>query len=99
MRDFKFFNDQRKPTTKQPEIVDIEIPDATEKESAPSPCFVSEIPEGMPLTNRLDRMTTEQAVWAIRNGDAWIAYLKEQRAAGVDVNLVAHKAETELTNL
>ena len=35
-----------------------------------------DIPEGMPLTNHLDKMTREQAVWAIRNGDAWIAYLK-----------------------
>lgn len=34
------------------------------------------VPEGMPLTNRLDKMTTEQARWAIRNGDAWLAYLK-----------------------
>ena len=35
------------------------------------------IPEGMPRTNRLDKMTREQAVWAIKNGDAWIAYLKK----------------------
>ena len=34
------------------------------------------VPEGMPLTNRLDKMTTDQARWAIRNGDAWLAYLK-----------------------
>ena len=51
------------------------------------------IPEGIPLTNRLDKMTKEQAKWAIRNGDAWIAYLKEQQAAGVDVSLVAHNAQ------
>ena len=38
--------------------------------------FDSDIPKGMPLTNRLDKMTKEQAIWAIRNGDAWIAYLK-----------------------
>ena len=36
------------------------------------------IPDGMPLTNRLDKMTTEQAIWAICNGDAWIAYLKKK---------------------
>ena len=36
------------------------------------------IPDGMPLTNGLDKMTTEQAIWTIRNGDAWIAYLKEK---------------------
>ena len=50
------------------------------------------IPDGMPMTNRLDKMTTEQAKWAIRNGTAWIAYLKDQRASGVDVELVAQKA-------
>ena len=51
------------------------------------------IPDGMPLTNRLDQMTREQAKWAIRNGDTWLAYLREQRAAGVDVSLVAHNAQ------
>ena len=51
------------------------------------------IPEGMPHTNRLDRMTTQQAKWAIQNGDAWNAYLKEQLASGADVNLVAHEAK------
>ena len=35
------------------------------------------IPEGMPLTNRLDKMTLEQGRWAIRNGDVWLAYLRE----------------------
>ena len=37
-----------------------------------------DIPPGMPLTNRLDKTTMEQGRWAIRNGDAWIAYLKEK---------------------
>lgn len=36
------------------------------------------IPEGMPMTNRLDLLTKEQAVWAIKNGDAWIAFLKQE---------------------
>ena len=36
-----------------------------------------DIPEGMPLTNRLDKMTVEQARWAVRNGDRWLAYLRE----------------------
>ena len=36
----------------------------------------SDIPAGMPRTNRLDKMTTEQGVWAIHNGDAWITYLR-----------------------
>ena len=53
------------------------------------------VPAGMPLTNRLDKMTTEQAKWAIRNGDAWLAYLREQQASGVDVVLVESKAKQE----
>ena len=36
----------------------------------------SDIPAGMPRTNRLDKLTTDQAVWVIRNGDAWLVYLK-----------------------
>ena len=52
-----------------------------------------DIPDGMPLTNRLDLMNVEQGVWAIRNGDAWITYLKEQRASGADVKLVEHNAK------
>ena len=60
-----------------------------------SPVGISDIPVGMPLTNRLDKMTTEQAKWAIRNGTAWIAYLKEQQASGVDVELVEYAALPE----
>ena len=44
----------------------------------------------MPLTNRLDKMTTDQAIWAIENGDAWIAYLKEQSEAGQDVSVIEY---------
>ena len=50
-------------------------------------------PAGMPLTNRLDKMTVEQGRWAIRNGDAWLAYLREQQASGADVDLVESKAK------
>ena len=35
-----------------------------------------DMPPGMPLTNRLDKMTVEQGIWAIHNRDTWIAYLK-----------------------
>ena len=35
-----------------------------------------EIPEGMPLTNRLDKMTRPQALWSLENGDAWVKYLR-----------------------
>ena len=48
------------------------------------------IPGNMPLTNRLDKMTPDQARWAIENGDAWIAYLKEQREAGQEVSLIEY---------
>ena len=39
---------------------------------------IDTMPGNMPLTKRLDKMTRDQAIWAIENGDAWIAYLKEQ---------------------
>ena len=48
------------------------------------------IPAGMPRTNRLDQMTPDQARWAIENGDAWIAYLKEQRETGQDVSVIEY---------
>jgi len=48
----------------------------TKSEAASRSSTGIEVPEGMPLTNRLDKMTVEQAIWAIRNGDAWLAYLK-----------------------
>ena len=47
-------------------------------ETDPVPFVLTDryIPAGMPLTNHLDKMNIEQAAWAIRNGTAWIAYLK-----------------------
>ena len=47
-------------------------------ETEPDPVVLTErdIPACMPLTNRLDKMSADQAVWAIRTGDAWSAYLK-----------------------
>ena len=41
-----------------------------------NPLTANDLPFAMPLTNRLDKMTVEQARWAIANGTAWIAYLK-----------------------
>ena len=43
---------------------------------APSVITASDLPADMPLTNRLDKMTSEQVRWAIKNGDAWLEYLK-----------------------
>ena len=51
---------------------------------------IDTIPGNMPLTNRLDKMTRDQAIWAIENGDAWIAYLKEQSEAGQDVSVIEY---------
>ena len=52
---------------------------------------IDTMPGNMPLTNRLDKMTPDQAIWAIENGDAWIAYLKEQRADGTpDVSVIEY---------
>ena len=48
------------------------------------------MPGNMPLTNRLDKMTRYQAIWAIENGDAWIAYLQEQSEAGQDVSVIEY---------
>ena len=63
---------------------------ATTKSKAASRSLTGiEIPKGIPLTNRLDKMTKVQAIWAIRNGDDWIAYLKEQQAMGPNVELYA----------
>lgn len=50
----------------------------TENETETLPIVLTDfdLPAGMPLTNHLDKMTREQAVFSIRNGDAWLAYLK-----------------------
>ena len=45
---------------------------------------------GIPLTNRLDKMTREPAKRAIANGGAWIAYLNEHGADGAEVPRVEH---------
>ena len=79
MRDFKFFNDKRQPTG------------ATEPSNpVKSDVFLETMPGNMPLTNRLDKMTPDQAKWAIENGDAWIAYLKEQSEACQDVSVIEY---------
>ena len=52
------------------------VPDLPAPSPAELPLMASDLPGNMPLTNRLDKMTVEQARWAIQNGTAWIAYLK-----------------------
>ena len=52
------------------------IPDLSVPSQAELHLTASDLPGNMPLTNRLDKMTVEQARWAIQNGTAWIAYLK-----------------------
>ena len=42
----------------------------------PSVLTAEDLPADMPLTNRLDKMTSKQAHYAITNGDAWLEYLK-----------------------
>ena len=67
--------DQRNTIT-APVVRKINEMATTESEAASRSSTGIEVPEGMPLTNRLDKMTVEQAIWAIRHGDAWLAYLK-----------------------
>ena len=55
------------------EIKPVDIPVVS---SDSKPLTAADLPGEMPLTNRLDKMTCEQAIWAIANGTAWIAYLK-----------------------
>ena len=56
------------------------VPSDSEKLSVPV-LIESDIPAGMPLTNRLDKMSREQAIWAIQNGGTWLAYLKAHSGA------------------
>ena len=67
------------------------ISESTEQpDPAASDNPIDTMPENMPLTNRLDKMTRYQAIWAIENGDAWIAYLQEQSEAGQDVSVIEY---------
>ena len=85
-----FFDVIEKHRPKNDDVLEQSNPDETPEASDK---LLDTIPEGMPLTNRLDRMTQEQGAWAIRNGTAWIAYLKEQKAEGHDVKLVESDAK------
>ena len=68
-------DDQGNPIT-APVVQTINTIQETQLETKADMSNDLDIPEGMPLTNRLDKMSLEQGVWAIRNGDDWITYLK-----------------------
>ena len=55
------------------EVVPLEIETET---STVAVLTDSDIPLGIRLTTDLTKMTADQGAWAIRNGDAWLAYLK-----------------------
>ena len=92
MRDFKFFTEKRQPTVETAAEI-LEETFISEVVEPPNPAAsdnpLDAIPGNrFPLTNRLDKMTPDQARWAIANGGAWIAYLQKQEANGVDVELI-----------
>ena len=68
---------------------------AGETEPVPVVLTDSDIPR-MPRTNRLDKMTTAQARWALNHGDAWLVYLKSNDG-GVYQSTGA--SETELSDV
>ena len=79
-------------STPKGEVVEVEIPNPD-----PTPALTErDLPADMPLTNRLDKMTKEQARWALANGDAWIAYLEAQAAAGIEIELIPSRAKASL---
>ena len=82
-------------TITAPVVRKIEEMATTKSEAASRLSTDIEIPDGMPLTNRLDRMTREQATWAIRNGDDWIAYLKARLTEGANVELYGKQPTEE----
>lgn len=61
----------------------------------PSVLTAEDLPADMPLTNRLDKMTSDQARWAFKNGDAWLTYL---RANGGEVVEYAPAIEVEVSD-
>ena len=67
-----------------------DVPEQANPEASDNPLDTK--PAGIPMTNRLDRITTEQGAWAIANGTAWIVYLKDKKASGVAVDIVEHEA-------
>lgn len=62
----------------------------------PQPTLTAaDMPADMPLTNRLDKMTSDQARWAFENDDAWLTHL---RANGGEVVEFAPVIEVEVSD-
>ena len=58
------------------EALPVDIPSTVSEYQPTAELTDADIPHGMPLTHSLEKMTFEQGIWAIRNADAWLAYLK-----------------------
>ena len=81
-----FMDAVRKRKEHPVEVIPLDIPKRVSE-----PLTDHDIPAGMPLTHRLDKMTREQAVWAIQNGDAWLAHLSR---CGVDTSNIEIASDT-----
>ena len=66
---------------------------STETET-PAVLTKRDIPAGIPMTNRLDKLTLDQARFAIQNGDAWFSYLK---ANGGEIDQSTGASSVEIT--
>ena len=71
-----FMDAVRRKKRKIAGVLPVDIPQSESEPELVSELTEADIPADMPLTNNLDKMTKKQAVWAIRNGGAWLAYLK-----------------------
>ena len=78
------------------ELVVAPVKETENEKAAVAVLTDSDIPKGMSLTHRLDKMTTEQARFAVQNGDAWVTYLK---ANGGEVYQSTGVSETELSDV
>ena len=63
------------------ELVVAPVKETENEKAAVAVLTDSDIPKGMSLTHRLDKMTTEQARFAVQTGDAWVTYLQANDGA------------------
>ena len=78
-----FMDAVRRKKRETGEVVPVDISQSGSEPELVSELKDADIPAGMSLTNSLDKMNHDQAMWVIKNGDAWIAYLK---AKGIDLS-------------